>query len=71
MQETITSLTETIKDLPAYLKTLVILALICAVLGYAYITKEEPASEPEPTVQKGVKVGDIQGGVQGGFNISQ
>jgi len=70
MQETINSLVETIKDLPAYLKAIVILALIGATLGYAYISKETPTEET-PTVNKQVEVGSINGGVQGGFQISQ
>lgn len=66
----IQDLKDLIADLPAYAKVLVILAGLGTILGFAYISTPDEVA-PEPTVNKEVKVGDVSGGVQGGFNITQ
>lgn len=73
--EILNNIFDTIKTLPAYLKALVLVVLICAVLGYTYITKEEPAPEAAPAVQKELNL-DTKADVKNGdnsqnFNISQ
>ena len=73
--EILNKILDVINDMNMYLKAFILVVLMCAVLAYAFITKEEPASEPEPTVNKEInidgKIETKQGDATGNFNVSQ
>lgn len=73
MNEIITTLTDTLKSLPNWMKLVAIIAILGAGLAYTWISTPDEAEETPTTTTKSVEVGEVKtnGNIEGGINISQ
>lgn len=71
MTDLITNIKEIIMGLPKAVQGIIIVLLIGATVLYGYWEFNKPSEEVTPNVEKKVEVGTVNGGIQGGFNITQ